>query len=99
MSRGIVSPHKFMPITSSAKKALRSSVHKRINNLRRKAAIDSNIKKFRKLLTEKKVDEATALLPIVHQAFDKAAKIGYIKANTAARGKSRSATLLEKARV
>jgi ribosomal protein S20 len=85
-----------MPITSSAKKALRSSDKKRVNNLRRKAAIDTNLKKFRKLVSEKKVKDAQALLPTLYKALDKAAKTHYIKANTASRLKSRAAAALKK---
>jgi len=47
-----------MPITSSAKKALRASLHKRSYNLRTKAAIDIPMKKFQKLVDEKKGKEA-----------------------------------------
>ena len=85
-----------MPITSSAKKALRSSVKKRVNNLRRKSAIDSVTKKFRKLIAEKKVKEAQALLPTFYQALDKAAKTNYIKKNTSSRLKSRASAALKK---
>jgi len=85
-----------MPITSSAKKALRAGARKRIFNLRRKAAFDSNIKKFRKLVSEKKVKEAQALLPAVYQALDKAVKTNFIKKNTASRLKSRASAALKK---
>src|SRR3954463_3192448 len=68
---------KNMPITSSAKKALRASAKKRIFNLRRKVAFDTNLKKFRKLVSEKKVKEAQALLPTVYQSLDKAVKTNY----------------------
>jgi small subunit ribosomal protein S20 len=85
-----------MPITSSAKKALRSSVKKRVNNLRRKTAIDVSIKKFRKLVVDKKAKEAAALLPTLYKALDKAAKTGYIKKNAASRLKSRAAASLKK---
>lgn len=86
-----------MPITSSAKKALRASYKKRVFNLRLKANIDLNIKKFRKLIAEKKVSEAKALVPSIYQAFDKAVKKDYIKANTASRSKSRVMHALKKA--
>lgn len=85
-----------MAITSSAKKALRSSARKRVFNLRRKNAIDSTMKQFKKLLAEKKVKEAEVLVPSIYQALDKAAKTGYIKANTAARTKSRVVASLKR---
>lgn len=78
-----------MPITSSAKKALRAGAQKRIYNLRTKAAIDAPFKKFRKLVEEKKKELAQALVPTLYKALDKGAKRKYIKANTAARYKSR----------
>lgn len=85
-----------MPITSSAKKALRASKTKRVYNLRRKNAIDSNVKKIRALIAAKNVKEAQALLPTVYQALDKAAKTGYIKANNASRTKSRLSAAIKR---
>lgn len=78
-----------MPITSSAKKALRAGERKRSYNLRTKAAIDVPLKKFRKLIADKKIKEAQALIPSLYKALDKGAKRNYIKANAAARYKSR----------
>ena len=85
-----------MAITSSAKKALRSSEKKRVFNLRTKAAIDAPLKKFRKLVADKKKEEAKALVPAIYKALDKAAKRNYIKKNTAARYKSRVMSALKK---
>lgn len=85
-----------MAITSSAKKALRASKTKRIFNLRRKNAIDRDLKAFRKLVTAKDKIGATKILPTVYKALDKAAKTGYIKANTASRLKSRASAALTK---
>lgn len=78
-----------MPITSSAKKALRAGAQKRVYNLRTKAAIDLPMKKFLKLISEKKVKEAKALVPVLYKALDKGAKRKYLKSNAAARYKSR----------
>ncbi len=78
-----------MPITSSAKKALRASDKKRVDNLRTSAAIEQPLKKFRKLVAAKSVKEAKALVPVLYKALDKAAKRNYIKKNTAARTKGR----------
>jgi ribosomal protein S20 len=78
-----------MPITSSAKKALRAGAQKRIYNLRTKAAIDLPLKKFQKFISEKNEKEAKVLVPAIYKALDKGAKRKYIKSNTAARYKSR----------
>ncbi len=43
---------------------------------------------------EKKVEELKALLPSLAKALDKAAKVGVLKKNTAARRKGRVARLL-----
>jgi small subunit ribosomal protein S20 len=85
-----------MPITTSAKKALRSSMRKRVYNLRRKNALQDATKKVRKLIKTGNMSEAAALLPSVHQAIDKATKRGVIKKNTASRTKSRIALALNK---
>lgn len=85
-----------MPITSSAKKALRAGAKKRVYNLRTKAAIDLPLKNFRKLVTEKKVAEAKALVPALYKALDKGAKRNFIKANAAARYKSRIMAAIKK---
>lgn len=78
-----------MPITSSAKKALRSSKKKRVFNLRRKNEMQSIVKEYKKLISAKKTDEAKKLIPKLQKTIDKAAKRGIIKKNTAARKKSR----------
>jgi small subunit ribosomal protein S20 len=87
-----------MPITSSAKKALRASKNKALYNARRKDAIATTVKKIKKLITEKKVKEAEALLATAYQAVDKAFKTKLIHKNTAARKKSRIAALIAKAK-
>lgn len=85
-----------MPITSSAKKALRVSKRKRAVNLRRKDAVRSVVKEVRALATAGKKEEAQKLLPKAYQAIDKAAKRGIIKKNAAARKKSRLTILVKK---
>ncbi len=69
----------LMPITKSAKKAIRVAARKRVFNLRRMRAMKEAIKAVK--------DEAT--LSASYKAIDKAAKRGVIKPNTAARRKSR----------
>jgi small subunit ribosomal protein S20 len=78
-----------MPITSSAKKALRASKKKRAFNLRRKDEMSGVIKQYKKLVSAKKMDEAKKLIPSLQKAIDKAAKRGIIKPNNASRKKSR----------
>ncbi len=85
-----------MPITTSAKKALRGSARKRVFNIRRKTAMLDAVKDIKKLVAGKSRAEATKLLPSVYQAIDKAAKKGVIKANTAARKKSRISAMIKK---
>lgn len=85
-----------MAITSSAKKAIRVSLKKRVFNTRTKRAVDSVVKNIRKALSEKNVKEATALLPKAYKAIDKALKTNYLKKNTAARMKSRITKLINK---
>lgn len=78
-----------MPITSSAKKALRVAKKKKIFNIRRKSAMENSLKSIKKLIKENKVKEAEKMLPEVYQAIDKAFKTKFIKKNAAARYKSR----------
>lgn len=78
-----------MPITQSAIKALRQSKRRRTQNLTRKEAFRDALKKIKKLLAEKKIDEAKKLIPLAYKALDKAAKTNVIKKNTASRKKAR----------
>ncbi len=78
-----------MPITKSAKKALRGSIAKKAVNDRNKKAIKESIKKIEKLVKEKNKDEAKKLLPVAYSVIDKAAKKGILKKNNASRKKSR----------
>ncbi|MBI2623135.1 MAG: 30S ribosomal protein S20 [Candidatus Liptonbacteria bacterium] len=78
-----------MPITSSAKKALRQSIRQRGQNLVRAEAYKLAVKNFKKLVAEKKTEDAKATLANVYQALDKATKTGVIKMNKASRLKSR----------
>ena len=77
-----------MPITSSAKKVLRASDKKQIFNLRRKNKMKDVIKKYTRLLNDKKTEDAKKMLPELQKAIDKAIKRGVIKKNTGARKKS-----------
>jgi small subunit ribosomal protein S20 len=84
-----------MPITQSAKKALRQNVRRHKQNLVRKEAYKKAVKEYRKLVVAKKLDEAKALLPRVYQTLDKAAKTNVIARNKASRLKSRLAKLIK----
>jgi small subunit ribosomal protein S20 len=77
-----------MPITKSAKKALKGSLVKKAMNDRNKKAIKEATKSIEKLLKEKKKDEAKKLLPKAYSVIDKACKRGVLKKNTASRKKS-----------
>lgn len=85
-----------MAITKGAKKALRTSQKKRIYNIRRKVVLHDVVKTFRTHVSQGAHTEATALIPTVYKAIDKAAKRGVIKKNTASRKKSRLALALAK---
>ena len=68
-----------MPITKSAKKALRGSLVKKAANDRNKKIVKENIKSIEKLVKEKKKDEAKKLLSAAYSSIDKAAKTAYRK--------------------
>lgn len=85
-----------MPITSSAKKALRSSKRKRVYNIRRKKDAKDTVKELRSLAVAGKKKEAEALLSKTFQALDKAAKGNTIKKGNASRKKARLAKLVSK---
>jgi small subunit ribosomal protein S20 len=85
-----------MPITKSAKKALRSSARKQAVNNRRKTALKETVKAVKKSVTKKDVKQAEAELAKAYQAIDKAAKRGVIKKNAAARKKSRLVKMIRK---
>ena len=84
------------PITKSAKKALRQNTKRRLRNLRKKRKVKGLQKKFRVLISQNKKEEAKKLLPEFYKTIDKAAKTGIIKANKAARLKSKITKSLNK---
>jgi small subunit ribosomal protein S20 len=85
-----------MAITSSAKKAHKASLNKKVFNVRRKRVLHDVMKEIAELITEKKGKEAQALLPKAYKAIDKATKRGIIKKNTASRKKSRLVAAIKK---
>jgi len=85
-----------MPITKSAKKALRQNVARRKKNKACKQKIKSLVKNSRAAIGGESLAEAQKNLPAIYKALDKAAKTGLIKKNAAARKKSRAAKLIKK---
>ena len=83
-----------MPITKSAKKAIRGSLRKKAVNDARKRAMKEIIKKIDKI---DKTDKAGAMkmLSSAFAIIDKAAKKGVIKKNNAAHKKSRLSKLVK----
>jgi small subunit ribosomal protein S20 len=85
-----------MPITTSAKKALRQNKTRHTRNVVKKEAYKKAVVDFRKLVSAKKLDEAAKALPVAFKALDKAAKTKVIEKNKASRLKSRLAQLINK---
>ena len=85
-----------MPITKSAKKALRQSKRKQAQNIKRKETFRIMIKSFRQAVAAKEFDKAKELLPKAYKALDKAAKSRTIKKNRASRLKSRLTKSIKK---
>lgn len=78
-----------MPITKSAKKALRQNIRRRARNLAHKKKIKDTLKKYKQLIAAGKRDEAKSFLPQVYKVLDKMAKVNFIKEGKADRLKSR----------
>ncbi len=83
-----------MPITKSAKKAIRGSLRKKAFNDRRMRTMKEIIKKIEKMAKTDKAGVAK-MLPSAFQAIDKTAQKGVIKKNNAARKKSRLSKLVK----
>ncbi|MDP2951089.1 MAG: 30S ribosomal protein S20 [bacterium] len=84
-----------MAITTSAKKALRSSKTKRTRNVGQKNNLKKLLKEAQVLIKEGKKEEAKKLLPVIYKTLDKAAKTNLIKKNKASRKKSRISKALK----
>jgi len=78
-----------MPITKSAKKALKGSLVKKARNDRNKKVVKESIKSIEKLVKDNKKAEAKKLLSEAYSVIDKACKRGIYKKNNASRKKSR----------
>lgn len=77
-----------MPIKHSAKKALRQNKKRRLHNIAYKTRIKNLTKKAVSLYMDKRKEDLAKIIPSLYKAFDKAAKIGILKKNTAARRKA-----------
>jgi len=84
-----------MPISKSGKKTLRQELKRRVYNRKKKQPMKDLKKQILSLVKEEKIKEAKNLLPEYYKVVDKAAKVGVIKQNTAARKKSRTTKLLK----
>lgn len=85
-----------MPITQSAKKAIRQSAKKRVYNLRRKGKVDDAVRKVKKLVASGKASEARTALSVAYKAIDKAAKGNTLNKGAASRMKSRLNAFVKK---
>lgn len=85
-----------MPITTSAKKALRQSITRRKRNLIAGKKYKEALKNYRKAAEKKTGTDAAKLLSALQKTLDKAAKAGVIKKNKASRLKQRAAHLMAK---
>ncbi len=65
--------------------------------MRRKRAVDNAISEIKKLVAEKKIEQAAALIPKAYKVIDKAAKGNTIKKGAADRKKSRITAFVNKA--
>ena len=84
-----------MPITKSAKKAMRQNVRRRARNTVKKELYKKEIKNFRKLIATKDIEAAKVALSKVFKALDKAVKTNVIKGGKADRLKSRLGSKLK----
>jgi small subunit ribosomal protein S20 len=78
-----------MATHKSAEKEHRRSLKRREINRRNKSALKTQIKKLRKVIVEKNIDEALKLLPRTISMIDKTVKKGTIHPRTGDRYKSR----------
>jgi len=78
-----------MPITKSAKKAVKKNIKRKKVNTRNFNLLKKAKKDFLKLIKEGKIEEARKMAPGLHKILDKAVKTNLIKKNKANREKSR----------
>lgn len=85
-----------MPITKSAKKALRQNKKRRARNLKQSRLFKDEIKSLKQFISTKDKKNALEILPKVYKAIDKAVKTNLLQQNTAARMKSRLTKIVNK---
>lgn len=82
-----------MPNMKNAKKAVKTSEKRRINNNNTyKASVKSAIKNTERAILAKDKEKANEALKVAIKRLDKAASAGVVKANYVARNKSRLTT-------
>jgi len=86
-----------MPIKQAAKKYLRASKKRAVQNSKIKKTFRVAMKTVRELAASEKADEAKKAFPAMQKAIDKAAKVGVITKGAAARKKSRLVKMIKKA--
>lgn len=77
-----------MPIKQAAMKALRQTKKRTVKNRATKERIKDTAKKIKKLLAEKKLDDAKKIVPLFSKIVDKAGRRHVIAKNRASRLKS-----------
>ena len=85
-----------MANTVSSLKRVRVSERRTTINRMRKSKLRHQIRAMRRLLDSNEASAAKEMLPVTFSVVDRAAKWGIIKANTAARYKSRITLRLRK---
>jgi small subunit ribosomal protein S20 len=85
-----------MPNTKSAERRMRSSVRKHQHNRMIRSRLHTLEREYVSLISAGKKDEATAMLPKVNSALDKAAKVGVLHWAAGQRKKSRLSTRLNR---
>ena len=88
-----------MPNKKAAIKSLRQDAKKHEKNNAVKAELRTLVKKSRALISEKKLDEAQAILKELESKLDRAAKSNIIKKQNASRRISRVKSQFAKAKV
>ena len=78
-----------MPIKRASYKDLRKAEDRHFKNISTKSELKTLVKKFERLLADKKTDEAKNEIQFIISKIDRAASKGVIKANTASRKISR----------
>lgn len=82
--------------TKSAKKRIRVTLRRTLENRRRKTFVRTAIRRFERVLAAGDASAAEAALKVVYRALDRAAQKGAMHRNRAARKKSRLARRLSR---